>query len=92
MLTWNALCVQNKLLDKLREDLDRERADVAGEEAKIAAHWKEAEERFEKYKEAETKKLRRERKEQVAARRPRAPPHHHPTTLHNQRSETRPAC
>ncbi|KAJ1479724.1 hypothetical protein T484DRAFT_1813228, partial [Baffinella frigidus] len=53
----------NKLLEKLRGEAEQERSTVAAEESKIASHWKEAEERFEKYKEAETKKLRRERKD-----------------------------
>jgi hypothetical protein len=54
---------QNRLLQELRKEAEAERSVLGEERGKIDEHWKEAEGRFEKYREAEEKKLKKERKD-----------------------------
>jgi len=54
---------QNELLDKLRRDVDVERLEVEQEKAGLAENLQDAEQRFERYKEAELKKMKRDRKD-----------------------------
>jgi len=54
---------QNALLDKLRQELDAEREEVALQRRSLSENLVEAEQRFERYKEAELKKLKRDRRD-----------------------------
>ena len=54
---------QNELLDKLRQDLEAEREQVHREKAGLAENLHEAEMRFARYKDAELKKLKKDRKD-----------------------------
>jgi hypothetical protein len=54
---------QNQMLERLRQEVEAERQQLQLEKESLSEHLRDAEQRFERYKEAELKKMKKDRKD-----------------------------